>query len=340
MAKSVKLSDIADRVGVSIVTVSKALSGQKGVSDEMRERIKDLAEELGYVQPSVARRRAAQNSFNIGVLIRESYLDAYHSFYWSMYQQVTAEAIERDSFIMLEMVSQEMEKNKEIPKIISEQKIDGVLVLGLISDDYLQALAESTRIPVVFLDFEEGKQMEDAIVSDNFYGAYYLTNYLLEMGHRDIAYVGTLLATSSITDRYLGYSKSLIEHHIPFRPDWVIDDRDLDTAYIDEENLIQLPEQMPTAFFCNCDLTAAALVRKLEKNGYRVPEDISVVGYDNYMVPGLCDVEITTYEVNMKYMARKAVDILIRKLNHEDYVKGIHIVEGRLIEKGSVKKIN
>ena len=85
MAKAVKLADIAEQVGVSTVTVSKALSGQKGVSEEMREKIKNLAEELGYRSPSETKRQSAEKQYNIGVLIQEVYLDKYDSFYWKMY---------------------------------------------------------------------------------------------------------------------------------------------------------------------------------------------------------------------------------------------------------------
>ena len=98
MAKAVKLADIAEQVGVSTVTVSKALSGQKGVSEEMREKIKNLAEELGYRSPSETKRQSAEKQYNIGVLIQEVYLDKYDSFYWKMYQEVNKRAVSRGCF--------------------------------------------------------------------------------------------------------------------------------------------------------------------------------------------------------------------------------------------------
>lgn len=97
MAKAVKLADIAERLSVSTVTVSKALSGQKGVSEEMRKKIKDLAEELGYQQPSTKTAKKEGKSYNIGVLISGRYLDKYDSFYWQMYQQVATEQWQKDA---------------------------------------------------------------------------------------------------------------------------------------------------------------------------------------------------------------------------------------------------
>lgn len=339
MAKNVKLADIAEKMNVSVVTVSKALSGQKGVSEELRAKIIELADELGYVQPSVARRRAMHTNYNIGVLIEEAYLDRYSSFYWQMYQQVAQQSMERGCFSLLEVVTAAMESQFIMPKLLTENKTDGIIIIGCMKDNYLRKITEESEIPIIFMDFMDRKQSVDAVISDNFYGAYYLTNYLFEMGHEDIAYVGTVGATGSITDRYLGFNKSLLEHKRPFIKEWVIDDRDVNNGNIDEENKLQLPAKMPTAFFCNCDVTAGMLIKKLVKAGYRVPEDISVVGYDNYIYPGLCDVEITSYEVDFTEMSRRAVENLVRKLNKEYYAQGTHIVEGRLVIKNSVKKI-
>ena len=98
-------------------------------------------------------------------------------------------------------------------------------------------------------------------------------------------------------------------------------------------------KDMPTAFVCNSDLTASMVINQLEEQGYRVPQDFSVVGFDNYLFPGLCDVEITTYEVDIREMANKAIHVLLKKVGGERYKQGITIVEGRLVEKASVQQV-
>lgn len=336
MAKAVKLADIAEKLDVSAVTVSKALSDQKGVSEEMRAKIKQLADELGYVPPSAGRRAKEQKSYNIGVIIAEQFLDKYDSFYWQMYQMVTTKAVSKGCFTMLEVISNEDAAALNLPKLVQEEKVDGIIVIGRMSRAYLEALDTKAKIPTVYLDFYDEKKECDAVISDSFYGMYRLVNYLYEMGHEKIAYVGTLLATGSITDRYFGYAKSLMEHGQQIRKDWVIDDRNKETGKIDRENLLQLPTEMPTAFACNCDLTASEIIKKLKAAGYRVPEDISVVGYDNYLYPGLSDVAITTYEVDMKEMARRAIHTIVRKISGDNYRKGVFVVEGHPVYKESV----
>lgn len=339
MAKAVKLSDIAERVGVSTVTVSKALSGQKGVSEEVREKIRSIAEELGYQQPSAARKSQNHKNFNIGILISERFLVKYESFYWQMYQAVATRATAKECFTMLEVIGKVEEENGRMPKLVQERKVDGIIVIGKMMDVYLQHLNTEAGIPVIYLDYYNGREASDSVISNSYYGTYELTYYLYRMGHRKIAYVGTLLAMESITDRYFGYQKALLELGLEQKKGWVLDDRHIETGEIDTVNMLQIPKDMPTAFVCNCDLTASFLIKKLKDNGYRVPEDISVVGFDNYLYPGLSDIQITTYEVDLKEMAKKAVYNMISKISNENYKPGIHIVEGHMVLKESVAQI-
>ncbi len=339
MAKSVRLKDIADRIGVSTVTVSKALSGQKGMSEELREKISALANDMGYV-PSVSRKQDLSNkSYTLGVLISETYMSEYSSFYTRMHQQVSQIAMDKGCFTMLEVISHYNEKNNVIPRLVEDKKIDGIIVVGRLEQKYLDTIKNESGIPMVYLDFCYHTGNEDAVVSDSYNGAYCLTNYLFDMGHRNIAFVGTLLYSGAITDRYLGYTKSLMEHGEPFKAEWIIPDRDLESGTMDINKFFELPEDMPTAFFCNCDLAASMLIKKLNEKGLRVPEDISVVGYDNYLFPGLCDIKLTTYGVDSYEMGRNAVLNLIRKISGERYRQGIMILEGHMIEGESVRKL-
>ena len=339
MAKAVKLADIAERVGVSTVTVSKALSGQKGVSEEVREKIRSIAEDLGYQQPSAVRKSQNHKNFNIGILISERFLVKYESFYWQMYQAVATRATAEECFTMLEVIGKAEEENGRMPKLVQERKVDGIIVIGKMMDAYLQHLNTEAGIPVIYLDYYNGREANDSVISNSYYGTYELTYYLYRMGHRKIAYVGTLLAMESITDRYFGYQKALLELGLEQKKEWVLDDRHIETGEIDTVNMLQIPKDMPTAFVCNCDLTASFLIKKLKDNGYRVPEDISVVGFDNYLYPGLSDIQITTYEVDLEEMARRAIHNMISKISNENYKPGIHIVEGHMVLKESVAQI-
>lgn len=341
MSKAVKLSDIAQMMGVSSVTVSKALSGKKGVSEEMRKKIRDKADELGYKQPSEMRRLYEPRQYTIGVLIAARYVDRQASFYWKMYQELTAKALLKECITSLEIITQDDENNGVMPTLVAEQRVDGFIVLGPVAGSFIDAVTAHTDIPMVYLDGADNKREMDSVITDNYYGMYRMTRYLLERGHRKIAFVGTIGSTESITDRYFGYAKAMKEYGMDVLPGKdVIDDRFVEDG-LTENYEIELPDakHMPTAFACNCDRTAAKVIGNLEKQGYNVPRDISVVGFDNYLYPGLCDVKITTYEVDMRELTSRSLYILLKKVEREYYKKGVSIVEGHLVEHGSVSNV-
>ena len=334
MGKIVRMADIAARLGVSTVTVSKALGDQKGVSEELRERIKQMAGEMGYKAPS-ANRSEEKKSYNIGVLVAEIYIEKYATFYWELYQKITTAAVKEDCFVLLEVLESAAEKELQDIKLIRENKIDGLIVLGSVSTEYLERLCRGNDLPIVCMDFYDNKVKVDCVISNSFYGAYQLTNYLFDKGHQKIAFVGTLLATDSITDRYLGYQKSLMEHGVAVEKKWVIPDRDESRECFDH---ITFPREMPTAFVCNCDLTASILHDELKKIGYDVPEDISIVGYDNYLYGHSFANEVTTYNVDMEQMAKEAVHILLKRVKGISTHAGIHYVDSKVVERTSVKE--
>lgn len=337
MAKGVRMSDIAKRLGVSTVTVSKALANQKGVSEEMRERIKALAEEMGYKAPA-STRQETQRSYNIGVIMGEIYAEKYATFYWEFYQKIITCAGQENCYVILEMLDSVREKELEEPKLVQGDKIDGLMILGSIQTRYLQMLKEKCRVPVVYMDFYNRQLQGDCVISNSFYGAYHMTNYLFDMGHRRIGFVGTTLATESIMDRYLGYLKSLMEHGAELREDWVLRDREENSVYCFD--MIPLPEDLPTAFVCNSDQTAGRMVKSLQEAGHRVPEDVSLVGYDDWMYPGLCDVPVTTYSVNMTRMAETGIDLLVRRIGGDSSRGNMQIIEGEVVIRGSVRRLN
>jgi len=335
MMKAVKLADIAKAVGVSVVSVSKTLAGKGGVSDEMQEKIRKVASELGYVSPSAARQQRVGGTGNIGILLPQRFTGN-NTFYWSMYEHLVNNLLSRGYYGILELISNINEESCTVPNTILDKKVDGIIVLGQTNNRYTEMISANQSIPTVFLDYYMGHADYDTIISDGFHGMYRLTNYLIEMGHTKIGFVGNILATSSITDRYLGYMKAMIEYGLAICEEWTISDRENGNNEIIE---LELPEKLPTAFACNCDMIAQRLVNKLKQRGLFVPEDISVVGYDNYAIEENEQETITTYEVDMNRMTETCVKTLIKKICGEKYYKGVRVVTGHIVYKNSVRRI-
>ena len=333
MAKSVTMRDIAVEIGVSTVTVSKALTGREGVSEEMRERIKQKAAEMGYRYNSVAKAMKEGENGSIGILVADRFFED-NSFYNKLYRKLVLKRNEAGYFGVLEILSQENEELLRLPNMINSSRIDGIVVMGQISEEYLAEL-KKTDIPQVLLDFYVECSGMESVISDGIHGSCCLTDYLIEMGHRDICFVGSIYATSSIMDRYIGFYKSMLQHGISCSAEKVIEDRDRNGKFIE----LALPDRMPTAFVCNCDQVAYLLVQRLKDMGYRVPEDVSVVGFDDYIYSTLSDPKLTTYRVNMEEMAKAAVSVVSKKLKNPGYTKGRTVVDGDIVIRDSVKRI-
>lgn len=337
MNKSVTMKNIADLLGVSTVTVSKALADKEGVSEELRRVIKAKADEMGY-QYAISKQKKGKEhqKFNIGVIVASNYVDvASYSFYLNMYHRVILSLAKNGYSGIMEIITDDMREERTLPTVVLEQKVDGIIVLGQLPAEYVIAIRQ-TGMSVVLLDFYNSAIDADSVVTDNVYGTYMLTDYCISMGHRKIAFVGSVYATASILDRYLGYYRSLVMNHIEPRADYLIEDRgDDQLTYSD----IKLPEDMPTAFVCNCDEVAYILMDQLRKNGYRVPEDVSVVGFDNYTFLEYNSMKLTTVAVNVEAMAEEAVNLVIRQIVERQSSSIRKVISGNLIIRDSVKDI-
>ena len=331
--KTVTMSDIAKVMNVSTVTVSKALGDREGVSDELRERIKQKATEMGYRIHTGGHGAKDGLTYNIGIIVARHFISDASAFYWIMYRYIVELLQKQNYYGMLEVVDDD--SSAEIPNSVMDKKVDGLIVLGQFSDSYIDKLM-SHYIPTVFLDFYGSREDAETVLSDSFYGAYMLTSHLISCGHRRIGFLGSVSSTSSIADRYLGYYKALIEHRIPLRQDWVISDRSNES---DIYPTFSLPQDMPTAFVCNCDEAAYKLVNQLKTSGYNVPDDISVVGYDNHIYSTICSPRLTTIDVNSRAMSGEAVDIILHKIRDGNYKRGRTLVTGKLIRRESVKNL-
>ncbi|MBR1911989.1 MAG: substrate-binding domain-containing protein, partial [Treponema sp.] len=168
------------------------------------------------------------------------------------------------------------------------------------------------------------------------YLEYLLTRHLINNGHRKLRFVGTFNSTTSINDRYMGFAKALLENNIPVSIDDVIPDRDARGGIV----IPPLPEDdLPSAFVCNCDETAVRLITELRSHGIRVPEDVSVVGFDDFYAAPYDGPALTTVAVDFEAMARTVVDVLLRKINGQPYNKGCTVVGGKLVFRDSDKPV-
>lgn len=331
--------DIANELGVSVVTVSNALAGRDGVSDKLRKEICDTAEKMGY-KPSNTKTEKRKTNLpqlgkSVGILTSERFVGTRGTFYWELTANISNKLSAMNVYTVYECIDSESERKGLLPRIVTDGKADGIIVIGQVKRRYIEGLSR-IKLPMIFVDFYDNRFPVDSVNSDSYHGGYILTDYLVEMGHRKIGFFGNFNVTSSINDRFLGYIKCIMENNLEYRREWTLDDRDENGILFTK---INFPEEMPTAFVCNCDETAFRVISSLKSKGIRVPDDISVVGYDNYTVSNICIPSITTVEVDIGKMAEASVDIMVKKIADPGYTVGRTIISGKLIVKNSVLDI-
>ena len=326
--KKPTMRDIARELGTSAVTVSKAMAGKTGMSDDLRSKILQKATEMGYEYPN-SRPAVLREHLEIGILIPDWYFSP-DSFYAEIYKRLIRKLADLEHFGLLEILDRKSERELRLPSLMTTKHVDGLIQLGESSKAYYRKVAQS-GLPVVLMDFYDEQANADAVVGDNAYGTYRLTSHLIRQGHREIGFVGNIKATSSIMDRFLGYFRAMLMNDLKVREEWILSDRTEDGEA--EEPV--LPDKLPTAFVCNCDLTARAMISLLQERGYNVPGDISVTGFDDFPHGNERELPLSTFRVNTDGMIELAIKTLLERCNGGKKPFGRMIVSGQPIYRES-----
>ena len=321
------MRDIARAVGTSAVTVSKALAGKNGMSDALREKILRTAKEMGYEYNREG--IPGKPHLDIGILVPERFFEP-GSFYSEMYRKLVKTLTYKGHFGLLEILDAESEASLALPGLVSSGRADGIILLGEPVKAYYRALAKA-GIAVVFVDFYDEQGNADAVAGDNTYGTARLTSHLIREGHKKIGFVGNRLATASIMDRFLGYYRAMLASGLEVREDWILKDRELTGLLVPPE----LPQEMPTAFVCNSDLTARMMTEQLRQAGYRVPEDVSVTGFDDFPPARQDDIGLSTFRIDTEGMVSLAVKTVTERCAGSKRPFGRTVVGGQPVYRES-----
>ena len=327
------MKDIADELDITVMSVSKALSGKDGVSEDLRARILAKAEELGY-KKSPGSNNDDGTSHNIGILIAERSMNANAS-YMSLQQPLITNLTQLNYYGITEIISDETEANLTLPKILKENKVSAFIILGQMSKEYVKVLNDTNK-PFLFLAHIYNDLNEGGIITDNLYAGFTLADYLIDQGCKSIGFVGNILFAEIVMDRCLGIAKAMLHRHLGVEQKLLIPD----VTDSGEEINLNLPDTMPDAFICNDCRTAYKLIHTLEGKGYSIPNDISVAAFDDGIFADIGIPKLTTYSVNYNTMAQLAAESIVLKLENPNYHIGKKVVHGTVVVRDSVKKIN
>ncbi len=317
------LKAIAKRAGVSVATVSRALSGRGRVDETTRQRILRIAEELGYAPDMAARSLVLRRTENVGFLIHALQSLSPHTFYGEILTAVERELRRHRYHLQFATVEDEA-----LPALIKENRVDGLLLVGCdLPASLIQGLKER-GLPVVLVD--NHVPGVDSVFTDNTGGAFQATAHLIRLGHRRIAFIAETLDNLSFRERLEGYRQALEAHGMPFDPALVAEgERGFEGGFLAMSTLLQ--RARPTAVVAANDPTAASAMRAIRAHGLRIPEDIAVVGFDDDPLAVHTEPPLTTMRVFRSKMAVLAVARLLDLIKNPEQ-PALHIrIETQLI---------
>ena len=332
----VKLADIAEKLKLSLTTVSRALNDYSDVSPKTRELVKKTAKEMGYVPNRMARNLAMKKSHLISLLYddyRESI--SYQSFTFEVIAGIRNYFGNTPYDLIMVPENAKNENRESLKNICLSRGVDGLFVIGIRTDDsYVKELQEDF-IPTVVIDYPLTGRRISYIESDNIKGCELAVDYLVSKGHMNIAFINghNLAAVSPI--RFKGYKTALEKNGILFNPGLTIEsDYTEEGGFRAAKRLLEEKRNF-SAVFAASDLMAVGAIKALKEENYRVPEDVAVIGFDDvffaeYSHPGLTTVRQHKFE--MGYQGAK---LLHKIIEQPDYIPRRKRIDVELIIRDS-----
>lgn len=334
------LKDVAQKAGVTTATVSYALSGKRPISEETKKRVMDAIAELDYVPDLNARSLSMRDSKLIGVVVPQTEpgerLMFQNSFYSEVLGSIEYFARQQGYHILISAT----DANESYLTLARKRNLDGIIVIGMYPNEFYQQM-KKTKIPIVLIDSYCNDHYYHNIRIDDAYGSYLATHYMLENGHRNIAFfAGQMKENGVMKKRLLGYQQALEEYGVAYHPEYVFEGQIDYNSGIDLANKLIASGLPATGIVAAADILAIGAAKGLFEAGKRVPDDYSIVGFDDveiaqYMTPGL-----TTVRQQISLKGQKAVELLLKHIEDPALPKQEEILPLQLVTRGSVKKLN
>ena len=329
--KSVTIKDVAKAANVSYSTVSRALSGSPEISAETRERILQICKEMNYTANTVARAMVMKSTKLLALILT----GVNNPFMSELAYHIDRQARARGYNIVLCNSSRNLDQERELFELMIGRQVDGVMIFPAGPESYESLRPYLSRIPTVFIG-ENLREVPESYVSvDNYRGAYIGVEYLYNLGHRDILYFGRRRGSTTHQLRADGYAAACRD--LGIMPHYCNNSFPATSIKYGYQLAKQLfaQEKNYTAIFAATDTNALGIMQAAEETGLRIPEDISLLGFDNIRDSGLPRINLTTIEQPKKMMASVAVDSLLDKIQSELAGYSHRILLPALIERSS-----
>lgn len=326
------IKDVARRAGVSAGTVSNVLNRPGYVASETRERVLDAIAELGFTPSQHARKFRTGRQRTLGLALA----DLAEPFFIDVALGAEAEAKSRDVGMVMIHNGEDSTREQHSLDVLVQQRVHGIILAPVHDDGPRHNRLDARGIPLVFVDRVSDESPRCWVKTDDLTGGRLAGEHILHLGHRRVAFVGSLGAASQADHRYGGFAKALIAsgsspERIPTDSWHIADGRRAAAALAARGH-----DRLPTALMCSNDLIALGVLLEFAARGIRVPEDVTVIGFDDLSWTAAATVPLTTVRQSRDELGRRAVRLLLDEIDHGEAHEHRHeLIEPELIVRAS-----
>jgi DNA-binding LacI/PurR family transcriptional regulator len=335
------IKDIAKRAGVSHSTVSRALRGSPLISDETTERIRLIAQEMGYHPSAAARSLKTNQTGALGVIVRN--ID--DPFFSEILQGIEDIAQGEGYSLFISSSQNKTDRERLIVKAMREHRVDGVIICSTVfSASQSRELVEQS-VPIVVVNNQAAEDYRYAIHHDDVDGSRQIARHLIALGHRRIAYLGNSISGRTTLDRQSGFQLEMQSAGLPILSGYIhqVPGGEPEHGLAGVDHFLNLADR-PTALVCFNDMMAIGVLKGLQQAGVRVPEDVSVTGFDNIVLSAYTHPPLTTFDQPKHFIGAEAARLLLDMLgpdSEKDTTKlRSQTLKGRLLVRASTAALS
>ncbi len=330
------IKDVAMKAGVSPSTVSRVISNHPRISEETKRKVRQAMEELGYHPNAVARSLVKRSADAIGVLIPSTTEEFFMNPFFSEALRGISDVARREGFDLLLATSDSGKEDvKSLTRMIYGKRVDGVLLLSSRMHDPLMQVLQEHPFPATLLGRPEEQTSMAWVNNDNVEACYRATRHLIQLGHKRIGFIfgdESLLVTR---DRLEGYRKALEEADIPLDKRLLFSSPFLEQGgYLGAMRFMALSNR-PTAVVAADDLFAFGAMRAAGELGYRIPDDLAIVGFNNVRLAEISNPPLTSMDVHIYELGTTIAELLVAQIRNEEQTGQSIIIPTELVVRQS-----
>ncbi|EMV2053042.1 LacI family DNA-binding transcriptional regulator [Vibrio parahaemolyticus] len=332
------MKDIAKLAGVSTSTVSHVINKTRFVSEEISERVNNAAKELNYYAPSaLARSLKVNRTKTIGMLVTTST----NPFFGEVVKGVERSCYHKGYSLILCNTEGDNERMRQSINTLLQKRVDGlILMCSSLEGERIDVFERYPDIPVVVMDWGPMLFTSDKIQDNSLRGGYLAAKYLIDCGHTEIGCITGPLIKHQAQMRYEGYKRAMNEAGLKFNANWIIEsDFECEGGYQAFKKMAERGK-LPSSIFVSNDMMAMGVINAANELDIKVPDDLSIIGYDDIHIAKFMSPSLTTIHQPKYRLGQAAVETLVRRLDDKSNEAQVVQLEPTLVVRNSVKLLN